>query len=82
MLGTFIVMLIIFLSGNVTGIVFLYKDFGGEVKLLKETLKLSIEENMGIEYWDQLQKTLACGQLSQLEPENPGKLPRWIIYLH
>ena len=48
MLGTFIVMLIISLSGNVIGIVFLYKDFGGEVKLLKEALKLSNKKNMGI----------------------------------
>ena len=71
MLGTFIVILIIFLSGNVTGIVFLYKDFGGEVKLLKETLKLSIKENMGIEYWDQFQKTLACCGVDSYRDWNP-----------
>ena len=71
MLGTFIVMLIIFLSGNVTGIVFLYKDFGGEVRLVKETLKLSIKKNMGIEYWDQLQKTLACCRVDSYCNWNP-----------
>jgi len=75
MLGTFIAILLIFLSANVTGIVFLYKDFGGEVPALKDQLKRTINEDIGTEYWDHLQKSLECCGVDSYRDWNPRKTP-------
>jgi len=78
MLGTFIAILVIFLSANVTGIVFTYNLSDGEVPFLKDQLKRSIEEDFGI--WDQLQKTLECCGVESDQDWNPRKTPESCQY--
>jgi len=80
MMGTFIAILLIFLSANITGIVFTYNLSDGEVPFLKEQLKRSIKEDLDIGVWDQFQKTFECCGVDSYEDWKPRETPESCQY--